>query len=482
MTSATITTTRRQFLAGATATTVASAAFPVPATEVLTPELFGARGDGRTNDTAAFKALSDHVNARGGGTIVLRPVTYIVGTQVATGGTHTAVYSFAPADIIRLSHCTNPIVLHGNGARLRCAPGLRFGAFDPLTGRPAPDSLPERAFWKHRATPYQAMILVTRCSGPVEITEIELDGNLQELQAGGRYNPTVGWNAPADGILFIDNSGGARLSRIHSHHHARDGIQFNDSTKRTTSTIMSDARCDFNGRQACSITGGRNYTFERCRFLNTSKAGFRSSPASGVDIEAEAKTIRNVTFSQCEFANNWGFGIVAGTGDSEGLSFDQCKIIGTTNWAAWLHKPRMRFTGCLIVGSMINAFGDSDPARATQFHDCRFTDDPSLSPTGRVYLAKPKPAIAVLPTDPPMHCQNVLFNRCRFQLVAKGLLPSSGNVVRYADCEMSQHSPAVSRPRGTYTGTTTISGNADLSGSSIRGIVILNGRRIPKTN
>ena len=90
--------TRRQFLAGAAATSLAPAAASAAPGETVTPEMFGAKGDGRTNDTRAFAAMSAHVNARGGGTIVLRPVTYVVGEQHPSAASKRT--SFAPTNII----------------------------------------------------------------------------------------------------------------------------------------------------------------------------------------------------------------------------------------------------------------------------------------------------------------------------------------------------------------------------------------------
>lgn len=199
-----------------------------------------------------------------------------------------------------------------------------------------------------------------------------------------------------------------------------------------------------------------------------------SAPASGFDVEAEATTIRNISFSNCEFSNNERLALVAGGGDSEEISCDRCTFVGTTYWAIWPDRPRMRFRNCTVVGSIIHVHGDADPTRASQFVGCFFSDDPRLSPTGTVFIGqRPSRTIAVL-----TKAQNVAFGHCRFQLVGDAVLPQSTSDVIYSDCQMSQRSPLLSHPAGTYVGTTTISGNADLSGSIIRGIVDLNGREL----
>lgn len=462
---------RRQFVVGVAATALASTARSrrLAGSDIVTPEMFGARGDSRTNDTEAFAALSAHVNARGSGMVVLRPVTYVVGRQLRGGNGPLA---FTPSDILHFVGCCGPIVVQGNGATLRTVPGLRYGAFDVRSGSPLPDSR-ENLFGQKRAAPYLGMIHVEKCSGSVEISDIELDGNLNSLQLGGKYG-RAGWQAPGAGVRFDGNNGPATLSGIHSHHHPFDGIIFTDDPNRTTSTIVSDSVFEYNARTGGSVTAGRNYRFERCQFRNTGKAEMISSPAAGFDVEAEAATIRNVSFSNCEFSNNERLGLVSGSGDSEGISFDGCTFVGTGYWAIWPDKPRMRFSNCTIVGSIIHAHGDADPTRATQFVDCTFTDDPALSPTGMVFIGQPPSrAIAVL-----QKAQNVLFNRCRFRLVEDAQLPRSTSDVIYSDCQMSQRSLLLSRPVGTYLGMTTVSGNADLSGSKIRGIVNLNGRQV----
>jgi len=463
---------RREFILAAAAASLPSPARATIAAAQVTPERFGAKGDGRTNDTSAFTAMSAHLNAIGGGTIVLQQTTYLVGEQhPAEGGNGP---SFAPSDIIHLSGCKGSIRIEGNGARLRCAPGLRYGRFDPRTGRPFPDAAKPDA--TNKAMPYFAMIYIEKCSGEVTISNLELDGNLGAHWIGGRAAPG-GWQAGATGIRLIGNTGPETLRRIHSHHHAQDGMILAPTLDRKGSTALTDVVCEFNGRQGCSVTGGRNFGFRHCIFRHTGRAVLHSDPGAGVDIEAEHGPIRNVLFEDCEFSDTFGFGLVSGTGDSADIGFSRCKFVGTTNWAACPGSPDMRFNDCLFAGSIAYCHGDADPARAAHFDDCTFSDDTKFSPTRRLFFGNGKRKwIAVLPKNP-----NVRFGRCRFKLNGDAILPWSDNEVIYADCVMSQSSPEKSAPLGTYIGTNSISGHADLTGANIRGRVVLNGHLLPQS-
>lgn len=437
--------------------------------DALTPEMFGAKGDGRTNDTQAFKALSEELNARGGGTVLLRPVTYIVGLQRRAAGGKDP--SFSPTPIIRLEHCTRAIVIRGNGARLKNAAGLRYGRFDPRTLRPLPNPI-EREFG-NEALLSRGMVNINHCSGSIEIDNLELDGNLPALVIGGR-SAKMSWESGGHGIWLAANSGAVRLSRIHTHHHAADGVIMKPTADRSGSTVATDIVSEYNGRQGCSITGGRNFLFQRCKFQHTGRSTIHHAPGEGVDIEAEIP-IRNVAFEDCLFSDNMGFGMGAAPNDSNGISFTRCSFVGTTNWSVGPNCPGIRFRSCIIVGTMGYVHGDADPALAPQFFDCTFTDDPALSPTHQVFLAPAGSKTIALVKNR----QNVRFERCRFRLVADGTLPQTGPNVIYENCEMNQRSPQPSTPRGIYLGTSIISGNARLEGSTIRGKVTLNGRLLP---
>ena len=440
--------------------------------QAVTPEQFGALGDGTTDDTAAFAAMAAFVSARRGGDILLRRATYMLGRQQRQRG---GDYAFEPAPIMDFIGCSQPLTIRGNGAKLKCRPGLRFGTFHSATGRPTRNRMPYTEAGE-LATPYRSMIRVERCSGSVAITDLELDGDLGSLVVGGQYGD-VGWQIPAIGIHLIDNAGRETLRRIYCHHHALDGIMIDGLDHRHDFSTLEDVVTEHNGRQGCSVVGGRGYAFTNCKFNHSGKAEISSPPGAGVDIESErGKHVSDLRFVACEFSNNSGVGMVADTGPSEGATFDRCTFVGTTNWAAWPNKPRFRFTSCSFVGPIVHAFGDSNPQRATRFTGCLFRDDPALSPTREVYggenLSRP---IADLPQNP-----NVTFDRCTFLLTHDAVLPWTTNVVTFADCRMSQRAAAQSYPRGTFVGHNILKGNVNLYSAKIVGEVFLNGKFVGK--
>lgn len=464
---------RRHFLA-ATAVSAVVPRTAGAAEPVLTPEHFGARGDGVTNDTSAFTALSAEVNRRGGGTISLgKGRTYIVGRQIRGGrlGRGGGIAAWAPEPLLELRDLAAPLMILGNGAIMRAEAALRFGTFDPQTDQPTHRPMPNY-HGTEIASPYQAMINVQNCRGPVTIRDVELDGNLPRLRIGGKYGDT-GWQLPGSGLLLVDNHAPETIENVYSHHHGQDGAIVIGDDARSVRSRFSRYVGRYNGRQGLSITGGRGYDFADCEFSHTGRSALKSAPGAGVDIEAEGKKIvRDLTFTRCKFIDNVGVGLLAEAGDGADARFSNCLFVGTTAWSAWPRKPGFVFTDCTFVGSAVNAYASKQPDLACKFIHCRFTDDPALSPTGKVYIGK-GPIVDLGASD------NVLFDGCTFRLVAGAALPWSWTAI-YRDCTMSQRSPTPGETRGKYLGTTTITGRVDLYSSMVEGTLIVNGRQIPR--
>jgi hypothetical protein len=430
------------------------------------PEDFGAAGDGRTNDTAAFARMTEAVNAVGSGTIILQPTTYVIGSQ--SSGPQLG-YAYEPAPIMEFDGCQGALTILGNGARLRCDDGLRFGTFNRTTGLATQNALPNYDV-SQLASPYTAMITAQNCTGKIHIENLELDGNVAALIVGGPFGDT-GWQIPATGLRLINNSGGETVKGVHSHHHALDGLLIDAAPDRSSSTVIQNFVSEFNARQGCSIVSGANFTFVDCAFNHTGKGGLHSAPGAGVDIEAETHPIRNLAFSNCQFSNNSGVGMIADSGDTESARFTDCRFIATSSWGAWPAKPKFRFEDCQFVGSICQTCADLDPERAAQFLRCSFTDDPALSPTREVY--QPKLAIADLGSGD----LNVRFDGCNFDLKNASVLPWTLQST-FNNCTMAQTSTQQSYPRGVFTGTNKIDGNVDLYGSKIIGLLTVNGKVI----
>lgn len=461
---------RRRLLLGAAGAVITAAIAPAAAwaeaQAVLTPEQFGAKGDGRTDDSAAFARLSDAVNMAGGGTVVLRRTIYLIGTQ-----TRTPDGRLAEAGLMLFNGCIRPLTIRGNGATLRCAAGQRYGMFLP-DGSPKAENTAKGV--EGMARPYAAMIEVRFCSGGITIENIELDGNSGALLLGGKRGDK-GWQIGCAGVVLRNNSGPERLINVYAHHQPHDGFYVDGPREPTPGVARSfvNIRADTNGRQGLSLVGGHGYRIEKSSFTRTGRGAVASAPGAGVDIEAERKKpIRGIVFVGCRFADNRGCGLVADSGDTADVSFTDCTFIGTDNWSAWPHKPGFRFDRCTFAGSLVHPFADPDPARATRFTACLFTDDPALSPTGQLRLRKNLSADL-------SHADNVLFDRCRFVMKRDGVLPFSDGPI-YRDCTMSQRATRKAVTRGIYEGRNVIDGPVDLGMSAILGPTILNGHAVPR--
>jgi hypothetical protein len=302
--------------------TVPAAAQVGAAAAIVTPAMFGAKGDGRTNDSHALATTAAHVTARGGGEVLL--TTYLVGLQNAAGAAATD-FAFEPASLMIFSGCTGSLHIRGNGARIKCAAELRFGVRPRQRG---PGSPTMRNFHrKELATPYTWMIKVENCGGTVEMADLELDGSIDSLVVGGPWGG-AGYQIPAYGLGLYDNRGTEIVSNIYTHHHGLDGLMIDGIDRECSSTgRLENVRSEYNGRQGCSVVGGRSYGFVSCRFNHTGEAWITSSPGAGVDIETEGtKKVRRLAFDQCEFDSN-GRGLVACFWDSAFARLMDCAFV-----------------------------------------------------------------------------------------------------------------------------------------------------------
>lgn len=435
-----------------------------------------ATGDGVTNDTVGLNDLAADVMAAGGGVVDFTPgATYLIGIQTLEGTING--YLFDPHNVIKITGCNFPLTLRGNGCKIKCVDDLKYGSFNP-DGTVRNETMPFMG--DAIATPYKEMIHVADCTGFVDISGFELDGNCTNLEIGGQWGDT-GRQIPCTGLYLKDNTGGERITDVKSHHHGLDGWQLNgvspDAGSLSTMGAAVNVDCQHNGRQGLSIVGGAGWIFDTCKFGFTGKdTGFAASaPGAGVDIEGEGgKVVHDLTFRRSEFFCNSGAGLIADQGASENIAFEHCRFIGDTNWAIWPDNPRYRFRGCTFIGASTHLHANADPDKAAQFDDCRFLDDPALSPTGLVYGgANPdKPCL-----DLGTGSENVAFRRTRFALTHTLALPYLTGAIM-EDCVLSQVGGQNSYCRPTVRGLvkmTTAGSNSFEFMPTVQGELIYNG-------
>ncbi len=456
---------------------MAAPAAPRPAPQSVSIDTAGLRRfavddycDGTVpGNTSGLKAIADAVMAAGGGVVSFTPrKEYRVGVQKFAPNPF-GVWQFSR--LLEIAGCTKPVVIQGNGARIKFASGLRFGTFDPRTGRPTTNAQP---FYdaRQQSFPAYAMIGLTDNSGPVLVENIELDGNAGGFIYGGPFGDT-GWQLPADGLVLVNNRGGITIQNVRAHHFPRDGVHILDRAthaSRGARGMFVNVAMENNGRQGLSMVGGRGYSFTNCKFNRT---GFgipnRSAPTAGVDMEQESGIIRDIVFTNCEFIGNYGAATLS-VGDVSDVRYEGCHLSGP-GWAFWVGGAvRTVFEECTFTGAGTNGGGNKDPRLATKFIGCRFTDHPAVMPKGVTTFAS-----AYVP-DLGGGSENILFERCRWEMTtAKAGLPYSYSNTIYRDCTMSNAAgPSVTL--GRYEGTNIVNGRANLDGAVIVGRVVLNGK------
>jgi hypothetical protein len=360
-------------------------------TPVLNLRSYGARGDGRTNDTDAFVRAAADLNAAGRGTLLIPPGTYIVGRQTQAWALGKG-YAFQPSPILRLAGCRGPVVIEGLGREkpvLKAAAGLRLGAFHPVSGE-SYDGGANFTDLDYRADAYWGMVEL-RQSARVTVRHLELDGNVQAIELGGSWGDT-GWQCAAYGI-FADRCNDVLIEDVHTHHHGLDGLSISypgqeaeDEHRHSLVEVVSE----HNARQGLSWVGASGLRAARCRFNytgDTGRPGFFSAPGAGVDIEPEDTHLASGVFEECEMVGNRGPGIVSDRpADPDAASvrdvrFEDCLIWGRSSMSLLVRNQDFRFERCRIVGYMV-ANGSGLPPLSILFSRCEITDEttPSFAP------------------------------------------------------------------------------------------------------
>lgn len=429
-------------------------------------------GTSTYNCTDDIYAAAQEIERRDGGILEIPNGLYNVGKQTFAGQAGLG-YAYRPSPMLQINGCNQPVVIRGNGAVLRIVNGLRFGAFSPTTGLPIVTVPPY--YVADSTASIGQVIQITNCRS-VTITDLELDGNINNQIIGGEWGDT-GRQLGARGILDQENDN-VFVQNVYSHHHGLDGFETKRTVTSSTVTVYPhtyvNCRGYYNGRQGISWTGGNNLTMISCDMSHTQKNGVvASAPGAGIDIEPETSLGKNGTFINCRFYDNGGVGMLASTGPSSDCSFYNCQMIGTTNWSGWAQAPAAsgyRFHDCKIVGAWVWPGGSTDPELAAKWYGCKFLMNPADSPNGVIYSTRMELDAST----------NVLYQGCVFFAASGYQLPFSDAGVAgaiYDTCTFEQVGAGTFFTRGNFYGHNrmTHAGTWDGTGSTVFGRLYVNG-------
>jgi hypothetical protein len=405
---------------GALACTAAHAQASSPA--VLRKDLkqdFGARGDGKTNDQAAFAKAAAFFNQRaetpaGAGPAVLAipKGVYLVGQQDAAGNT---------PDVLRLVNCRNLTIAGADSAttEVRYIAGLRYGAFDPKTQRPY--EAPTAMFTDPNYAARGGTCVVLQGCDNIAVSGLNLNGNSPKLLIGGHWGDT-GIQLPFDGI-FVSDSRRVSLRRLALHHFGRDGIQVLNHLAKSLDDpqregiLLENSTCTYNGRQGLSLTGVNGFRAVNCNFSHTGRAvvaatgkALSSNPGAGIDLEPQDGFVANVSLENCRFVDNTGVGLVADRPDvkrpatTKTITVTGSLLWSTSTWSAWVSQTGFIFKNCRLYGSFVHGCQAATNAEATRFVGCTFEDRPYHG----------KPAFGSFTMHSDAYARRMSFTDCRF--------------------------------------------------------------------
>lgn len=392
----------------------------VYAIPTFTPEMFGATGGDADVDGPALEAMAGALSAAGRGVINFYPGReYLVGNQTLNGSTPFGTFRYAPdiPYIVEIDTCDGPVVINGNGAKIKCIDNARYGTFNA----DGSDYAPVLPFNDptYAATPYFSMLYIHDCSGSVKVASgLELDGNIGAANIGGGYGD-AGTQMGMSGVVVENNTGPVDVSGVYAHHHGLDGAIVDGPGELDVIEGGSFNNCQFlnNGRQGLSWVGGNGWTFNNCLFNETGRdIGdlTASLPGAGVDIEPEGgKYCINGTFNNCQYTDCAGVGflIPTGTTNAFNITCNDCVAIGTTTFSLWPNARYFRWNGGLIMGAIIYLKSSAtNPQEAAQIKGARLVWNLAWSPTGTLYGYG-----ATRGFDPTGSSENVLWDDCSFE-------------------------------------------------------------------
>lgn len=364
---------------------------------------FGAIPSDGGYDECAFEAAANFFNSIGADVIKVLEIpsgTYEIGRQDNLGYTYLKgvnVMCFQFINNLTIKGITGDYPGRPVLKNIDC---LKYGAFDVLNGNPQNRLLiveKSQYVLAGNIASVGSMISFNHCKN-INIENLELHGNEQ--------NTIVGGGIYADGIqesfdgIYLNATSNFILDNLYIHHFGHDGIWVREdfcselSQPRKTPKMngkINNVVVEFSGRNNMSWTSGKGLLVTNSHFNYASQGRIASKMYAGVDIELESNyEIRALTFINCVFKYNGGFGLI-NDADAFGVAwksrdflFQNDTIVGSEFGVAMhINSSKFRINRSFIHGlsqAFYNRAFGTFAAAASNFDqailtDCFFSDE-----------------------------------------------------------------------------------------------------------
>ena len=356
---------------------------------------FGATGNGVSNDIRAFLRAAQWINMNSTPGIILQlniPVgTYMVGAQLAPNDTidfGTGVFQNTfgvlsyGVDIMHLTNVSDVRIVGNPGAKIKILPGMAYGGRD-FSGsacnyhstvancNSCPGSIGAAAY-----SSIGDILKIENCSC-VLISDLLLDGNIQNTIIKGHYEECNGRELPYDGIVILGGSD-IEIRDTDARFFGRDGIMTAYSNGNPFGVTLKSCNFVSNSRQAFSFTSGVDFEALNCRFDSTAMLLY-NNPGAGVDIEPDfGSQCLNSKFTNCTFNHNVMAGMISDNKfpDVNTILFNNCTFYSSNinGYSIWPnHMINTEFNNCNIIGRVCHVSGSSS-ADHMKFNNCSISD------------------------------------------------------------------------------------------------------------
>lgn len=310
-----------------------------------------------TQNCKALQDISTFIKNNNGASVWFERGEYLIGDQTLAGATGKGA-SWIFSKMISVIGVTNPIHLHFEAVKFKFRDGLRHGAFDPITG----DPIANGGTNQDTSAGYGEAIQLWENDTVILTGSLDIDGNDANAIVGGLYGD-MGRQCVSYGIQVVKNRVTIISGAFNAHNIPLDGLYVSGLNTNESFVYINGFISNRNARQALSLTGGSNMTFESCSFLNTGFGSFpNSAPSANIDIEAEQTgLVNNVLFNKCTISKAVGGSIVSEFIATKRVKFTNCLIENDTNASIYCKS------GFEIIDSYIN--GKIEPFYSQEIDD-----------------------------------------------------------------------------------------------------------------